>query len=130
FAGTPVTSSPPTDTRPRSGRTSPARMRSSVVLPQPLAPTSAANSPRAIRNEMSRSTQPSLDGNACEISLASRLAVASLDIRPLPARSGRLPRRQARFQPLQSVVGADADEREHQHDRQCPRLLERLPELP
>jgi hypothetical protein len=38
-------------TRPPSGATKPAAMRSSVVLPQPDAPSSVTNSPGAIESE-------------------------------------------------------------------------------
>jgi hypothetical protein len=38
---------PPSSTVPRLARSSPARMRSSVLLPQPLGPTTVTNSPRA-----------------------------------------------------------------------------------
>jgi len=43
-----VTGVPPTSTVPAVGRSKPARMRSSVLLPQPLAPTTATNSPEAM----------------------------------------------------------------------------------
>ena len=45
YGGRSVTSSPPSSTRPVSGCSNPARMRSSVVLPQPLGPSSEKNSP-------------------------------------------------------------------------------------
>ena len=48
-------SRPPSRMRPSSGVSKPASMRSSVVLPQPLGPNSAKNSPAAMSSE-SRST--------------------------------------------------------------------------
>ena len=45
FAGTDVTSRPPTETVPDVASSSPAKMRSAVVLPQPDGPSSATNSP-------------------------------------------------------------------------------------
>src|SRR3954451_25489545 len=42
-----VTSRPPIDTRPRSGRSSPATSRKVVVLPAPVGPSSTTNSPSA-----------------------------------------------------------------------------------
>ena len=46
-------SSPSSVTVPSSGDSKPARMRSSVVLPQPLGPSSAKNSPCRISRETS-----------------------------------------------------------------------------
>ena len=43
----PATSRPPIATRPASGRSKPATTRSSVVLPEPLGPSSATSSPCA-----------------------------------------------------------------------------------
>src|SRR5580704_5291650 len=45
WGGTAARSSPPSSTRPWSGVSNPARMRSRVVLPQPDGPSSAKNSP-------------------------------------------------------------------------------------
>ncbi len=42
--------------RPASGRSSPAMMRSSVVLPEPEGPSSASNSPARMSSVKSRST--------------------------------------------------------------------------
>lgn len=44
---------PSQQTRPALGRYSPASSLASVVLPDPLAPTSATTSPGSIRREMS-----------------------------------------------------------------------------
>ena len=49
FAGTLVRSLPSTDTVPEVASSSPARMRSAVVLPQPDGPSSATNSPGSMR---------------------------------------------------------------------------------
>ena len=49
-------SSPSTRTAPALGRSRPSRMRSSVDLPLPFGPTSAANSPLSTRNVTSSST--------------------------------------------------------------------------
>jgi hypothetical protein len=43
----PATASPPTSTVPESGRSNPAISRRSVVLPQPLGPSTANSSPRS-----------------------------------------------------------------------------------
>ena len=48
FAGTVVTSRPWSTMRPASGDTKPAIIRSVVVLPQPLGPSSEKNSPSRI----------------------------------------------------------------------------------
>ena len=45
----PATVRPPIRTLPASGRSKPAIMRSSVVLPEPLGPSSATSSPRPTR---------------------------------------------------------------------------------
>src|SRR3954454_11159422 len=52
----PVTSSPPMRTRPASGSVRPAMMRSSVLLPEPEAPSSTNSSPCAISRSTSRTT--------------------------------------------------------------------------
>src|ERR1051325_11579678 len=57
FAGTVVTSLPWSTILPSSGRSNPATIRSVVVLPQPLGPSSEKNSPSAISRETS-STAP------------------------------------------------------------------------
>ena len=49
-----VTGGPPRSPCPSVGGRSPATIRSSVDLPQPLGPTSATNSPRPTAKEMSR----------------------------------------------------------------------------
>jgi len=46
-----VTGSPSSKAWPRAGAISPAMIRSSVVLPQPLGPTSATNAPRGTAND-------------------------------------------------------------------------------
>ncbi len=46
----------PTTTRPASGRSSPAMVRSSVVLPHPLGPSSARTAPGATASDTDRST--------------------------------------------------------------------------
>ena len=56
-----ITPSPPLrETEPLVGVRSPAMIRSRVVLPDPLGPTSATTAPSATRNETSSSsTRPS-----------------------------------------------------------------------
>src|SRR5689334_336136 len=54
--GRPVTSSPSTRMRPRSGDSKPAIRRRAVVLPLPLGPSSAITSPFSISRESSRRT--------------------------------------------------------------------------
>ena len=49
--GADVTSSPPISTLPAFGDSSPAMIRSIVVLPHPEPPSRATNSPRAIVSE-------------------------------------------------------------------------------
>jgi hypothetical protein len=56
--GAAVASSPSMSTRPPSGATKPAAMRSSVVLPQPDAPSSVTNSPGAIDSEIPSTARP------------------------------------------------------------------------
>ena len=51
--GTERSGVPSNSASPLVGCASPARMRSSVVLPAPLGPTTQANSPRATSNVMS-----------------------------------------------------------------------------
>ena len=53
---------PSQQTRPPPGRYSPASSLASVVLPDPLAPTSATTSPGPIRSETSRSATRSDPG--------------------------------------------------------------------
>jgi hypothetical protein len=53
---------PSQQTRPSHGRYSPASSLASVVLPDPLAPTSAITSPGSIRRETSRSATRSDPG--------------------------------------------------------------------
>src|SRR5437879_3858591 len=57
FAGTEVTSRPCRTIRPSSGASKPAIIRSVVVLPQPLGPSSEKNSPSAI-GKLTSSTAP------------------------------------------------------------------------
>ena len=66
-----ITPSPPVRaTEPASGIRSPAMIRSSVVLPAPFSPTSAARAPSPMRKlTSSRSTRPS--GRVCLIPLTS-----------------------------------------------------------
>ena len=52
----PVTATPSTSTSPAVASTSPAMMLSSVVLPQPLRPTSVTNSFSATASSMPSST--------------------------------------------------------------------------
>lgn len=52
--GSCVTSCPPTRIVPVVGRTIPTMLRSVVVFPAPLGPTSPSTSPGATRNERSR----------------------------------------------------------------------------
>ena len=59
----------PRDTLPDAGASSPARSLSSVVLPEPLTPTSATRSPGPRRHVRSRSSGSS--PKACEMSTAS-----------------------------------------------------------
>ena len=54
LAGTRVMSWPPTATRPPSASSSPARIRSAVVLPQPDGPSSATSSPGSMRQRRGR----------------------------------------------------------------------------
>src|SRR5438067_2354753 len=58
----PVTSLPSSRTRPRSGRSRPARSEISVVLPAPEYPTSATNSPRLTWRLTSCNTSVRLPG--------------------------------------------------------------------
>src|SRR5919108_4543467 len=53
FAGTVVTSFPCSTMLPASGRSKPATIRSVVVLPHPLGPSSEKNSPSAISSDTS-----------------------------------------------------------------------------
>src|ERR671924_233023 len=53
FAGTVVTSFPCSTMLPASGRSKPATIRSVVVLPHPLGPSSEKNSPSRISSETS-----------------------------------------------------------------------------
>src|SRR5437763_2545756 len=53
FAGTSVTSFPFSTMRPASGSSKPATIRSVVVLPHPLGPSSEKNSPSAISSDTS-----------------------------------------------------------------------------
>ena len=57
FAGTLVTSFPCSTMRPASGNSKPATIRSVVVLPHPLGPSSEKNSPSSISSDTS-STAP------------------------------------------------------------------------
>jgi len=50
----PASGSPNTRTRPALGSSSPAAMFSSVLLPQPVGPTTETNSPAATASETSR----------------------------------------------------------------------------
>ena len=53
LGGTRVTSSPPMRTVPAVGASKPPIIRSRVVLPQPLGPSSEKNSPRRIASDTS-----------------------------------------------------------------------------
>ena len=53
FGVTRVTSCPWSSTRPSSGTSKPAIMRSVVVFPQPLGPSSEKNSPSPIASDTS-----------------------------------------------------------------------------
>ncbi len=79
--GARVSSRPPIVTRPRSGNSSPAIMRRSVVLPQPEGPSSTEKLPGAIRNETSSTamTRPQLLPTCSSLTSAPRAAPASLD---------------------------------------------------
>src|SRR2546421_2866978 len=59
FGGTSVTSSPPISTSPSLTSSSPAIMRSVVLLPQPEGPTSTTNSLSAISRSMPRTAKVS-----------------------------------------------------------------------
>src|SRR5690606_29384201 len=48
-----------TTTRPASGRSKPATMRKSVVLPHPLGPSSETNAPRSTASDTSRTATTS-----------------------------------------------------------------------
>jgi hypothetical protein len=59
---------------PADGCTKPAMMRSKVLLPQPLGPTTHVNSPGAMENETSvkaETRSPDLVANVLETSLSS-----------------------------------------------------------
>ena len=70
-----VTSSPPMEMRPAVGRSSPAMVRSSVLLPQPEGPTNTMNSPWRTCIEMSLST-PRSPNDLCSRSISTS-AIAS-----------------------------------------------------
>ena len=53
YGASDVTSRPPSSTEPESGRSKPAIMRSTVVLPEPDGPSSEKNSPSSITRSMS-----------------------------------------------------------------------------
>src|SRR5438105_982973 len=57
FAATCVTSVPPSRTRPLSGVSKPAIMRSDVVLPHPLGPSIEKNSPSRMSNDTSATAE-------------------------------------------------------------------------
>ena len=71
-----VTSCPATRMLPASAAMKPARMRSSVVLPQPLGPSRQINSPLAICRSNSASTcRPAKDLLTPAISIAAIFSV-------------------------------------------------------
>ena len=75
--GTRVTSLPSSTTRPSVGRMKPARMRRSVVLPQPEGPSSVTSSPSRISSETSSSA----------VDLARSGGVTPCDLEPGARRS-------------------------------------------
>src|ERR1700751_4998531 len=81
---TPVTSRPPIHTVPASGRSRPATRRRVVVLPAPVGPSSAKNSPSAMARE--RSATARTEPKRLETPRSSTLAI------PTPVGPRRLDR--------------------------------------
>src|SRR5262245_38067165 len=96
YGGSRVTSVPPISIVPDVGRSRPAMRRSNVVLPQPLGPTKATNSPRPTSSDTFRSAwtrsnvfvtlRTLTDGRRCAEPAATAPVASSateLDLRPL-----------------------------------------------
>src|SRR5580700_4959817 len=97
------TARPSSSTSPEDARSRPATMRKNVVLPQPLGPTTAMNSPRATSRLMPRSASrsPNDFDKRVTASLAVMLVLG--------------PRHQPLFQPAEPRRHDDAGGGEH-HD--------------
>ena len=108
-----VTSLPPRRTRPAVGAMKPAIMRSVVVLPQPLGPSSTTNSPSRTSSETS-----------CTATVAPKCLVRRFDLEP---RHGLHDPRQ-----LDEAVGDDhrrADQQDLQHRHRRDRRIDAVFEV-
>src|SRR5947207_11436875 len=102
--GTSVTSRPPITMRPADRVSSPAMMRSSVVLPQPEGPSSATNSPSATSSTISSSARTAPNDLAMRSMRMSAMSV-------IPSAVGDAPHRE-------QVFPDDDDEGDGRNDQQ------------
>src|SRR5690242_13983397 len=75
--GSDVTSASPMESVPESGTTKPAAILSSVVLPDPLGPSSVTNSPAAMSRESGRSAGTSPNALATPWKPSDRASAAT-----------------------------------------------------
>src|SRR6202011_379585 len=85
-------SGPSTTTRPPSGRSRPPSRNSSVLLPEPLGPTTATTSPRATVSETPSSARTARSPEPwTRVSSTASTAETSADIENLPVAHGQTP---------------------------------------
>src|SRR3954467_1095698 len=104
----PVASSSPKNTCPRSGISSPAITRSSVVLPEPDGPRSARSSPARTSSDTPRSAAVSPNSFAIP---ATRMSM------PVPRSMGRSPGERVPVSPLEERLGCQGDNGQESEER-------------